>query len=741
MEPLSSIPLAEFQREAVQRASTIMERRRGVLIADSVGLGKTFVALGLIEIALARDQSVLLVVPASLRKMWRSELRRFGRTDHISTVSHTQLALGRKPVDLADVVVVDEAHAFRNPHTRRYRALKAVCHGARVALITATPVNNSLSDLYFLLRLFCSDNAFRDLGIGSMRAVLLEDRHAIDRLLRAVMVRRTRAEVRATAGEIRFPDRVAMHAVGYDLAVSIDRLRELLNSLTFVAHRVAGGAAFAPEILRFACLKRLESSNAAMRATLARQIRFYEQFTSALERGLLLRPGVFRSLYDVGDDALQLVLEGVTLEKIESISPDFANAARRELATLRSWRSLLSCTHDDKLDRLKQILDARPRGAKTIVFTEYRDTARHLWNALRRRLPVALIDGAGAWIGASQASRRQVIERFAPAANGGSTVHPREAVQILIATDVLAEGMNLQDADAVVSYDLPWNPIRLVQRAGRIDRIGSEHGVVSVYNFLPDREFDAFLGLARTIRTKLETVRSTVGLERPVLEPDEDFDAVGRALRAGDSSILDRIDGSRPARLREELASAGPVTSCGVPIAMMPDASGSRMLVGLRRGTEWEELVVDIASASDLAGRNADIILADALDDAAVRRFDICPFMIAAQQQVRAFEQRAAAARVDRRSVAAVAARLIRTLLAELPLEAGQAVYARVDAVMDRLTGELDAVAEDEVASAVRHRAGSLDDLLSALEKALSRAGISHAAEAAWTATGVIVAD
>jgi hypothetical protein len=310
----SRLWLPEFQLQAIQHAARILLRRGGVLIADSVGLGKTFIALGLIERALRDRRRVAIAVPAGLRRMWRTELRKIGLLDGVCLLSHTALALHglRQP---ADFVVIDEAHAFRNPNTRRYAAARRACRGARTVLLTATPINNSLWDLYFQLRLFCADTAFRDLGVGSLKAGFAEGRD-VDRILRAVMIRRTRAEVRSTAADLQFPRRVAIQTVSYAMPLEPARIREYLFGLSFIAHGTARSSSASPDLLRFALLKRMESSGRAAYASLSRLLRFYEEFVAALERGRVLEPDAFRSLYTVADDAMQLVLECVVLAPV-----------------------------------------------------------------------------------------------------------------------------------------------------------------------------------------------------------------------------------------------------------------------------------------------------------------------------------------------------------------------------------------------------------------------------------------
>lgn len=149
---------------------------------------------------------------------------------------------------------------------------------------------------------------------------------------------------------------------------------------------------------------------------------------------------------------------------------------RAELAALRGVAHALAgldAASDPKLARLVELLEGEARGEKVVVFTEFRDTARYLWRALVRRGGVALVDGGGAYLGTGACGRRQAVGRFAPRSNGVREPAARERVDLPIATDVLSEGLNLQDASRGVSYDLPWNPVRSIQRVGRVDRLAA----------------------------------------------------------------------------------------------------------------------------------------------------------------------------------------------------------------------------------------------------------------------------
>lgn len=614
--------LAGFQDDAVRRARHVLRTRGGVLIADSVGLGKTYIALALIEEELGRGGRVLVATPAALRSLWRAPLRKLAHAHRIGCVtglggglggdlgagelagcdaavprparagaalgwvSHTRLSrgLGTAAVEGAaaagsahecdggpTLVVVDEAHAFRNRHTRRYRELARICFGAQVVLLTATPVNNTLLDLYSQVRLFAGDTDFRDLGVGDLRALFREAAPRFDAspappallsVLRAIMIRRTRLLLResgSTAGPMRFPQRAPPRVLHYDLEASFPgiyaELADCLDALTFApfritayatrrANRCASGAA---ELMRIMMLKRLESSVAALASSLDAQIAFFESFIDHSRSGRLLRPADHRMSRASSDaSAVQLVLGGVTLDPlpravdVRALVVDAAEDLRR-MRAIRARLMPAATAHDVKLARLRALLEGELAGEHVLVFTEFRETARHIWVALRDAGGTALIHGGGAFLGRSRCGRREVVERFAPKANRAARPPAHEAVRILIATDVLSEGMNLQDARHVVSYDLPWNPVRLIQRIGRIDRLGSHHERIFAHTFVPQRGLERLLGLLERIRVKLATIHGGVGLEAG-LPHELAASAFLDRLRHGDPSLLDEIE-------------------------------------------------------------------------------------------------------------------------------------------------------------------------------------------------------
>jgi superfamily II DNA or RNA helicase len=567
------LPLAAFQADAAARLLALLGARGGALLADSVGLGKTHVALAVIgDVVRAGAGPALVVTPAAVRRQWTGPLRRLAR-DHgigfalagepgadtsaaLLWTSHARLSRGDVPALRPGLVVVDEAHAFRNPATRRYRELARLCGGARVLLLTATPVNNALSDLYAILRLFLGDGDLADLGVADLRAFLGPGRAmsgtgepALRNALAALTVRRTRRilETHGLESGLRFPVREPPIAVRYDpdenggLATWLERI-EGLRMDVYDAARPAGPGG-AGHLVRISLLKRLESSQAALSASLERLHAFLRDCVESIPMGLLPCAPVA-----AGADPEQILLGRIVHTPLPRHvdPPALAESARADLAAIAGLRTRLRAAGPDrKLGALLNLLRGPLAGRSALVFTEFADTALRLHEALRGHVRTGLVTGRSARLGACPASRRRVIESFAPVSSGAPAGTARR-LDVLIATDVLSEGLNLQDCGDVISYDLPWNPIRLLQRIGRIDRLGSPHSHIRCYNFMPDRGLDAFLGLLGRIREKLRAVRAAGGFDAPALPEAEvvpaDLGIFVARLRRADPSLVPDLE-------------------------------------------------------------------------------------------------------------------------------------------------------------------------------------------------------
>lgn len=517
--------LAPHQVPAAERLAAILARHGGALLADAVGLGKSYVALA---IALARGELFALIVPAVLVPQWRALLEHFGAEAPI--VTHEALSVATDRLDRPDrrLFIVDEAHRFRNPDTNRHRALARLVVGARVLLVTATPVHNQLADLFHLFRLFLRDHALAALGVPSLRRAA---RGELDPGLLAaaaarLVVGRSRARVCAGYGEahsdpppspspviLAFPQRTGAETLRVGTAPGV-----VLEALVAGVRRLRLGGPAAP-LLRLLLLRRLASSLPAFRASLLRYEAYADLAARAAAEGRGLSPREFQRCFPRAvEPELQLVLFPVLLDAGAADPPV---ADRRELARLKA---LAAEARDPKADALERLLDARP--GKTIVFTDAEPTVRHLLHRLRRR----------------RAAGREAIPAFAPVAQGAPPPPPALATDLLVVTDLVSEGLNLQDAKRVVHYDLPWSPARLAQRVGRIDRLGSPHAAIDTVTFLPQEPLAAALELearhAAKIRAQVAAGAAQVETPRgerpgePILDWCDRLDQLGRGADA-----------------------------------------------------------------------------------------------------------------------------------------------------------------------------------------------------------------
>jgi len=483
--------LAPHQARAARRLHGILERHGGALLADAVGLGKSYVALG---VALARREPFAVVVPAVLVDQWRALLTRHGAEAPV--ITHEALSrsavrpLAKSPVQL---FIVDEAHHFRNQRTRRYRALAELVVGTRVLLVTATPVHNRLDDIFRLFHLFLRDDALIALGVPSLhRAARGEvDAELVQSAVTRLIVARSRRRVRSGSGPsllsvfpIRSPGRIIRAGT-----LPEAQLAPLIAEVRGLASGAEAGALF-----RLLLLTRLNSSVAAFQDSLRRYEVYLEMALNEAEEGRTLGPRQFRRLFpDRERDALQLTLFPLQFASGPVVvRPD-------DLAAVRLLRARVLETTDPKALLLERLLGAG--GGKTIVFTATRATARYLARRMSNRRIAAVLGDRG-MLGGARATRREVLRAFAPRAQGAPNPRPALETDILIATDLLSEGVNLQDAARVIHYDLPWSPARLAQRVGRIDRLGSAHKAIETVTFVPPQPLAQALRLEERLAAK-----------------------------------------------------------------------------------------------------------------------------------------------------------------------------------------------------------------------------------------------
>lgn len=618
------IRLAEFQAEGLRLSIQLLERFGGVMVADAVGLGKSFMGLGILEEYLIKRRASfggrvprgLVVCPAQLERLvWRPLLERYGLPVQVISME----SLGRddfpwRSYSNYDLVVVDESHNFRNPSTGRYINLMRLLSGGRpdkrVALLTATPVNNTVLDYYHQLLLMTRgrDDLYAAYGILSLKTFFLGVARGTQEFYDVVehtMVRRSRRDVRKrqergesvviNGQEIRFPERT-LHRVEYSLTdqfgdfygglvTRIERLRLVAYNLERYKLDASSVEVRKREalvgIFKTNFLKRLESSVHAFATSVANQRRFQERFDELFKAGRLLDAGVNRKVEallrassgeDDGelDGRVERLLD--TLPEVDSKAYDTTRMAEDLYADREDLRWMEAAIkdllvsrgtaqeQDAKVAAIKRALIERVAQQgyrKAIVFSYYHDTAAYIYAALVG--DAAFLEEMGLTAervellsGSSSADRRSdVVRRFAPVANRRSDEDDLEyadllsrPVDLLISTDVLSEGQNLQDAGYLLNADLHWNPVRMIQRAGRIDRLGSIFETLEVANVFPEEGLESLLGLVERLQARIADIDRTVGLDASVLGESisrRSFEEL-RRIRAEDRSVLDELE-------------------------------------------------------------------------------------------------------------------------------------------------------------------------------------------------------
>ena len=502
---VGGISLQPHQISAVTRLQASMDQFGGALLCDEVGMGKTYVATAIAQ----RYSNCLVVSPASLTPMWRDALtitrttarlltfealsradtdHFFGRGERIQQ-EHVGRAHGAGGGH--DLIVVDEAHHVRNPGTNRYFALASLAPGARVLLLSATPIHNKRADLVALLSLF----------LGSRAQTMTSAELAL------CIVRREQDQLQGTLG---IPE--VLSAVHHQLSDDRRVVEALMNLPPPLPVRDGG---LGGVLIGRGLVHQWASSEAALHKAVRRRIARATAMCASLEAGTYPTERELET-WTYGDGALQLGFPEL-LSSFTANHADLLAAVRLHLGALESFYSRFAKSNALDVERaqiIARIRSSRP-GSKIVAFAQYSETVSILFRELARRGQVAMLTSHGARVVGGALTRNEAIGRFAPGANHYRAPRPVESIDLLLTTDLLSEGVNLQDAQVVVHLDLPWTPARMEQRVGRVARMGSRHKHVHVHLFRPPRSAEAVLGSEMIVRRKWTFARNTVGANAP----------------------------------------------------------------------------------------------------------------------------------------------------------------------------------------------------------------------------------
>ncbi|HET7584702.1 MAG TPA: helicase-related protein [Gemmatimonadaceae bacterium] len=490
--PLGTVSLRPHQRSAVARLRAALHMHHGALLADEVGLGKTYVA-----IAVASEyERTCVVAPAALLPMWRAALAHAGRSARLLSYEALSRLDGDAALEpLPDMVVLDEAHHVRTSRTHRYRRIAQLAARAHVLLVSATPIHNRRAELESLLALFLGERA-----------------HALsDEQVAQLVVRREREDV-----ALREP-LPAVEAVRWLDTGDDTPLLPALLALPPPVPPAGGGDAGA--LVALSLVRQWASSRAALGAALRRRLARALALQSALECGRHPTRAELGAWCTDGD-AQQLAFPEIVVDR--AMPECRANAGSLAAAVSAHADAVRVLLHhlehgsgmDPDLARAAALRTLRERhpGERIIAFSEYAETVLALWRALRRSPGVAALTAHGAIIAGGAVTRSEALARFAPLGSGTREPAARERIELLLTTDLLSEGVNLQDASVLVHLDLPWSPARLEQRVGRLRRMGSPHDRIHVYALRPPAPADVLLRAERRLRDKLRIAQRTLGV-------------------------------------------------------------------------------------------------------------------------------------------------------------------------------------------------------------------------------------
>ena len=595
-----AVNLAPFQEDGFRRALSIVNRHRGVVYADGVGTGKTEIGMAFVEeYSVRRGQHALVVVPAQLVDQWKSRLDQTRLPAQVISyhgfASDEQLAnpdvVSRRRVlsndkDAYRLVIFDEAHALRNPGTTWYGAMSRLLGGQEkdLLLLTATPINNGLWDLYHMVMAFARhDQAFGPHGISSLRHLFLNaganerdpenlDPDVLFPLADMVSVRRDRRFIESRYPGATFPDGTPVSfptphltTERYDLDDAypdlVNQITRRVGALKMARYRPSHYHPDTPEeareatlsaLLQSGILKRFESCWYACLLTVRRILAAHHAFIEAWDSGYVLGRSALKEAAkaELDETAAAQWLEDrledeIGQESVDDYVPAFRDDVEHDrilLQEIEERLEKLDAEHDPKLKLLRRVLDESP-SEKIVVFSTFADTVEYL----DERLPALVSDRERVTvIGADTSTdqRTALLSRFCPETVVRPGYKPDDGeVDLLLSNDVLSEGQNLQQAGAVVSYDMPWNPQRMVQRYGRVIRLKSPHDEAHLTTMLPEAgDLEEILKLEIAIRRKIVAARP-YGMEVEVVDNmEQEARAYARRVVDGDETLLDEDD-------------------------------------------------------------------------------------------------------------------------------------------------------------------------------------------------------
>jgi superfamily II DNA/RNA helicase len=561
-----------YQEEAVLNARKVLDEYGGVFLSDVVGLGKTYMSA-----LLARNLSepCLVIAPPHLLDAnnsgsWPNVFREFGVGGALFESVGKLENLLERDLSRFTSVFIDESHRFRTENTQNYEKLARICRGKRVILVSATPLNNSPQDILSQIKLFQPGKNSTIPNVRNLEAffgalrrklegldrqndrkeyfkIVQENaRQTREKVLKYLMIRRTRTEIEKYYGEdlkqqgLKFPEVARPEPLFYKMnkienEVFNETIRLLARNFKYTRYMPLAyytGKREEYELLsqlnlakfmKILTVKRLESSFAAFLFTLRRFIHTYERVIAEFHKGNVFISKkhigkIFELLESDDQEAIERLLDEDKAEKLSAkeFKKDFIADLENDLKVLKAindrWKNI---TRDPKWEAFKDNLKSDPllKSGKVIIFTESKETANYIAEKIREEVDTKVLLFTG---GSFSNARDDVLANF-----DAKAVHPKDDYRILVATEVLAEGVNLHRSNIVINYDIPWNPTRLIQRVGRVNRVDTKFDKIHTYNFFPTDEGNDLIKLKEAAEAKIHAFIQMLGSDARLLTDGE----------------------------------------------------------------------------------------------------------------------------------------------------------------------------------------------------------------------------
>jgi len=561
----------EYQEQAVLNAKKILEEYGGVFISDVVGLGKTYIS---VMLAGQLDGRTLVIAPPMLLDLknpgsWKNVFSDFKIHADYESLGKLDNLLDRGTERYKNIII-DEAHRFRTETTAMYEKLAEICRGKRVILVTATPYNNTPKDILSLIKLFQKTKKSTIPNLPNLEAffsklegklkkldrkknydeyikiVRKNAREIREKILKYLMVRRTRTEIEKYFSEdmknqnLKFPEVKKPEPLFYELNEQedtiFDRTIELLvrefkyarympllyytgdvDQLEIQSQKNMG------RFMKILLVKRLESSFFAFKNSIDRFINSYRMFIRELENGNVYvskkhTNKIFELLENDDDEAIVKLIDEGKADKYDGskFTEDFKSDLEHDHRILLEIKKLwMKINRDPKLIKFKDVLAKNNilKKSHLIIFTESKETATYLFKNLDAIYPGKVLCFTG---DSGEATRDKVINNF-----DAKVRHPSDEYRILVSTEVLSEGVNLHRSNVVINYDIPWNPTRMMQRVGRINRVDTSFDTIHTFNFFPTIQSEDQIKLKAAAEVKINGFLTLLGGDAELLTEGE----------------------------------------------------------------------------------------------------------------------------------------------------------------------------------------------------------------------------